>query len=873
MITSKTDIILKDARGVIHIGANSGQERDIYSKYQLNVIWVEAIPSVYQELCRNIEAYHNQLALNELITDHDDKDYCFYVANNLGLSSSIYDLHLHKDVYPGVRYERQIELKSITLQTLIKRERIELDKYDILTLDTQGAELLALIGAGELVRKFRYIYLEVANFESYKNCCQLKDIEPFMAAHGFIEAERKVFSQHADGGQYFNIYYRNKELIPDSDVLTQEEATPGVDKTDIARLKQEAWDLIKDGNYMFMSAAKKMERLLPLVAEDPEILYMWARVFESQGLAEKAIENYELASKIRPNLTQAIYAQADLLRRLKRYKEVENLLFPMLNTHPSEARPDYLLGQVFSDTSRYEWACGAFETTIKKARQANNQALMGQAQKWLEDTKKKRDKPVGSSGKCLGKHLHIIHMSGLGNRLYCVLYGVYLARSLGFKPIIYWPQNSWCGCRFEDLFDERDIEIRTENKWETARRMPSAPLIRTNRQTLDENREQVVVNNYVNEKQFFRHLESLNSDCLYMCVELPPFAEQGKFYKEGMPFKFRQSIIDDVEAFALDNDIDFLATGLHIRKTDFPVDVDLDSLSKLIRNHAQKRFFVCSDDPSVEEFLTRHDNAVSLPKQHPVKRQWEAKPWGLRVGSGENTVSNIIRSGESIVEAMKDMLILSKTDIHKTTPEKQYSTFQLMAVTLKRLMNAHRRRTTMSEALMKNYSNPYFFETGTADGCGVELALKSGFEKVFSVEIKPDLYEQNVARFKKYIDQGRVILLLGDSLKLLERTLLEIDKPTTFWLDAHHDSGIQGEKRCPLYEELEAIRGHSINTHTILIDDRRMFGKWWGEGITEESIRERIKLINQDYKIVYEDGIAPDDIIAAKAKIEENRLA
>ena len=41
---------LNNVSGVIHIGANSGQEREEYNLYSLDVIWIEPIPKVFKKL-------------------------------------------------------------------------------------------------------------------------------------------------------------------------------------------------------------------------------------------------------------------------------------------------------------------------------------------------------------------------------------------------------------------------------------------------------------------------------------------------------------------------------------------------------------------------------------------------------------------------------------------------------------------------------------------------------------------------------------------------------------------------------------------------------------------------------------------------------
>ena len=41
------DDFLRDVTGVVHVGANTGQERDKYARHGLSVIWVEPIPDIY----------------------------------------------------------------------------------------------------------------------------------------------------------------------------------------------------------------------------------------------------------------------------------------------------------------------------------------------------------------------------------------------------------------------------------------------------------------------------------------------------------------------------------------------------------------------------------------------------------------------------------------------------------------------------------------------------------------------------------------------------------------------------------------------------------------------------------------------------------
>src|SRR2546430_9855911 len=78
------DRFLRRIRGLIHVGAISGQERDIYYQLALNVLWVEADPDVYRLLCANISDLPRQRAINALASDIDGAELEFHVASNEG---------------------------------------------------------------------------------------------------------------------------------------------------------------------------------------------------------------------------------------------------------------------------------------------------------------------------------------------------------------------------------------------------------------------------------------------------------------------------------------------------------------------------------------------------------------------------------------------------------------------------------------------------------------------------------------------------------------------------------------------------------------------------------------------------------------------
>jgi hypothetical protein len=186
------------------------------------------------------------------------------------------------------------------------------------------------------------------------------------------------------------------------------------------------------------------------------------------------------------------------------------------------------------------------------------------------------------------------------------------------------------------------------------------------------------------------------------------------------------------------------------------------------------------------------------------------------------------------------------------------------------------------EYMQKYGSDKIFVETGTYLGDTVQLALDAGFDLVHTIEVDQDMFDKCHARFK---DNSNVKLWFGDSVDIIPQIADQLVEPATFWLDAHASGPLQGGRYapCPLVLELESIYGKkklrftengsemyreksSIDTHTIMIDDRRLLGSAeWGF-VQEKQIMDLLFAINPNYKIVYLDGHQANDIICATVK-------
>lgn len=190
----KNNLILS-AKGILHIGAHYGQEGRFYNDNSLNVIWIEAIPEVYAELKKNISEFNDQIAYLALLGNENLTSVDFFVSNNNGSASSVFKIS-EKSKFKSVSMQNKIKLPMIRLDKLLSG--IDLSKYSHWIIDVQGAELLVLQGAGNLISYCQSITIEVSNRETYINGAKYEELKGYLFSYGFIPLWEPIKNDHTD---------------------------------------------------------------------------------------------------------------------------------------------------------------------------------------------------------------------------------------------------------------------------------------------------------------------------------------------------------------------------------------------------------------------------------------------------------------------------------------------------------------------------------------------------------------------------------------------------------------------------------------------------------------------------------------------------
>ncbi|MDD5589061.1 MAG: FkbM family methyltransferase [Candidatus Nanoarchaeia archaeon] len=173
--------------GVIHVGAHIGEELEHYINLGVKkLIYIEANPEVIPVLTNHTNKFKDKIDVkifNYAITDQN-AILQFYVTDNV-MSSSLLPLKLHQKYYPTVHHQKIINVNGITFNDLMRNANININDYNILVLDIQGAELIALKKSVDYINRFDMIMTEISREEIYAGCCLHNEITEFLKQYNF----------------------------------------------------------------------------------------------------------------------------------------------------------------------------------------------------------------------------------------------------------------------------------------------------------------------------------------------------------------------------------------------------------------------------------------------------------------------------------------------------------------------------------------------------------------------------------------------------------------------------------------------------------------------------------------------------------------
>lgn len=137
------------------------------------------------QICRKNILEYDKISLIESAVGNIDGSIDFYATDmeksqdkNIGASSALFHIGGQKEYV-----QKKITVPSLRLDTFIKQENIE--KIDLLCMDLQGYEKIALEGLGDF-NNISYIITEVSFQSYYQNNVLFDELNSFLKNKGFV---------------------------------------------------------------------------------------------------------------------------------------------------------------------------------------------------------------------------------------------------------------------------------------------------------------------------------------------------------------------------------------------------------------------------------------------------------------------------------------------------------------------------------------------------------------------------------------------------------------------------------------------------------------------------------------------------------------
>ena len=192
-------------KGIIHVGMWDFVEYGCYTKLVgNNVIGIEANPQVYKDMAKPVADKWGFKCFNEFLSDKDKEVRDFYFA---GEGSSLYKGQ------PQWNKNVSIKVQTKTLATVIEENEIDMNGYDFLNIDAEGAEFDVLKGFEKYLDHINVIDLETSYDDRHRSGADHNTIVQWLSERGFELKEMSDSYQSQNWGD--SVFARvNKELPP-----------------------------------------------------------------------------------------------------------------------------------------------------------------------------------------------------------------------------------------------------------------------------------------------------------------------------------------------------------------------------------------------------------------------------------------------------------------------------------------------------------------------------------------------------------------------------------------------------------------------------------------------------------------------------------
>ncbi|MDT9327549.1 MAG: FkbM family methyltransferase, partial [Limnospira sp. PMC 1286.21] len=171
-------------RGIIYVGAGEGRSLKRFAKFtNAKILLIEANPVTCERLKMAVGDRPNIQTVHVAIADQNST--ATLHVTNIESNSSILSLTEYKKLYPNLTETQQIPVETRTIDSILTELNLLPEDYNILCLDIQGAELLALTGASEILQNLDAIYSTTSQNQLFEGGATFEQLNAFLNEHYF----------------------------------------------------------------------------------------------------------------------------------------------------------------------------------------------------------------------------------------------------------------------------------------------------------------------------------------------------------------------------------------------------------------------------------------------------------------------------------------------------------------------------------------------------------------------------------------------------------------------------------------------------------------------------------------------------------------
>jgi FkbM family methyltransferase len=175
-------------RGVVHVGADVGQEVEQYLCYGFEkIVLIDANPRCCETLFAKFGRDSRVKIFNYAVCDRQGiLDFHVHTSHSGSTEpASILPMKRFKEIVRTLRTAETIKIHATTLDALFEQNGLARRDYNFLNIDVQGAELMVLHGALSILDFIDAVVSETNLIELYDGGSLEHEIVDFLAVRGF----------------------------------------------------------------------------------------------------------------------------------------------------------------------------------------------------------------------------------------------------------------------------------------------------------------------------------------------------------------------------------------------------------------------------------------------------------------------------------------------------------------------------------------------------------------------------------------------------------------------------------------------------------------------------------------------------------------